>query len=245
MRIVAWNCCAGPLETKLAAVRPLRADLVVLPEAPRLSESPQHAWIGENPRKGLGVVARPPWRLEPLGGVAPLPRYFLPLRVVGPDVSFALFAVWAHNFGRDRYVRATHRALDLWHEGIVRDAPLLAGDFNSHSQWDHQHPDHLSHTALVRRLTDLGYVSAYHEARGKEHGAEGHATFYEYRHRHRPYHIDYVFVPDHLRAHLAHVAVGQHRKWARWSDHMPLTVDFDAAPSGRSSGRPTSEMRRA
>lgn len=225
MRLVAWNCCAGPLEEKLRAVRPLRPDILVLPEAPRMASSPYAAWIGENPRKGLAVLATPPWRLDPLPLPAPLPRYFLPVRVSGPR-TFTLWAVWAHGTGPHRYVRATHRALDLCRTQIARDRPFLLGDFNSHSRWDHEHPPGLSHSALVQRLAALGYVSAYHAHRRKAHGREGHATFYEYRHRHRPYHIDYIFVPARYQSALERVSVGQHRRWARWSDHMPLVAEF-------------------
>lgn len=226
MRLIAWNCCAGPLAEKLRAIRHLRADLIVLPESPRVDTGPHAVWIGENPRKGLAVFATPPWRVERID-LSPvvLPRYFLPVRVTGPE-TFALWGVWAHNFGADRYVRATHRALDECHEHVLREQPVLVGDFNSHTQWDHQHPPHLGHSALVARLAALGYSSAYHHYRDRVHGEEGHATFYEYRHRHRPYHLDYVFAPAALTSRIVRVSVGQHRRWSRWSDHMPLTVEF-------------------
>lgn len=228
VRLVAWNCCAGPLDIKLKAIRSLRPDVLVLPESPRLDPSPHAAWIGENPRKGLGVIAFPPWRVQPIDLSATMPRYFLPVRVSGP-LTFVLWAVWAHCFGGDRYVRATHRALDEATEHLTRERPFLLGDFNSHSRWDREHPPDLNHSALVKRLTALGYVSAYHEVRRKAHGQEGHPTFYEYRHRHRPYHIDYAFVPPSFRERLRRVSVGQHRRWTRWSDHMPLTIELSTA----------------
>ena len=232
LRIAAWNCCAGPLATKLAAARRLRADILVLPEAPRVPESEQAAWIGDNPRKGLAVLARPPWRVQRV--TVPrvtLPRYFLPVLIRGPE-TFMLWGVWAHAFGADRYVRATHRALDECHAHVAREQPLLLGDFNSHCRWDHEHPPDRSHSALVRRLAALGYVSAYHHCRRRAHGREGHATFYEYRHRDRPYHLDYAFVPAGMVPRLRRVRVGQHRTWIRWSDHMPLVLELAAAGTG-------------
>ncbi len=230
LRIAAWNCCAGPLATKLRAARRLRADILVLPEAPRVPEGEQVAWIGENPRKGLAVLVRPPWRVERIAlPRVELPRYFLPVRIVGPE-TFMLWGVWAHAFGADRYVRATHRALDACQAHVAREQPLLLGDFNSHSRWDHQHPPGRSHSALVGRLAALGYVSAYHHCRQRAHGREGHATFYEYRHRDRPYHLDYAFVPAGMVPRLRRVSVGQHRAWSRWSDHMPLVLEL--APTG-------------
>lgn len=230
LRIAAWNCCAGPLAPKLRAARRLRADILVLPEAPRVPEGEQVAWIGENPRKGLAVLVRPPWRVERVAlPRVELPRYFLPVRIVGPE-TFMLWGVWAHAFGADRYVRATHRALDACQAHVAREQPLLLGDFNSHSRWDHQHPPGRSHSALVGRLAALGYVSAYHHCRQRAHGREGHATFYEYRHRDRPYHLDYAFVPAGMVPRLRRVSVGQHRAWSRWSDHMPLVLEL--APTG-------------
>src|SRR5262245_33834890 len=112
VRLVAWNCCPGPIEAKLQAVRSLRADIVVVPDDPKVERRPQAIWIGANPRKGLAVFAAPPWRLEPID-VSPvrLPRYFLPVRVTGPE-TFTLWGVWAHTFEADKYVRGTHRALD-------------------------------------------------------------------------------------------------------------------------------------
>ena len=233
VRIAAWNCCGGPLATKLAAAGRLRADILVLPEAPRMPDGPTAAWIGENPRRGLAVVVRPPWQVAQLDvGPVKLPRYFLPVRVTGPE-TFTLWGVWACAFGTDRYVRATHRALDECQAHLRRHAPLLLGDFNSHSRWDHEHPPDRSHSALVGRLGALGYVSAFHHQRGRPHGREGHATFYEYRHRDKPYHLDYAFVPPHLVPRLRRVHLGQHRTWSAWSDHMPLVLEL--APAGGSA----------
>jgi endonuclease/exonuclease/phosphatase family metal-dependent hydrolase len=45
-----------------------------------------------------------------------------------------------------------------------------------------------------------------------------------YRHQLRPYHIDYCFLPTHWVGRIRDVTVGDHRKWAAKSDHMPLTV---------------------
>ena len=226
VRLVAWNCCAGPLSVKLQALRGLRADIAVVPELPRLPRTPHACWVGANPRKGLAVLARPPWQLQPIP-VAPvsLPRYILPVQVSGPE-SFLLWAVWAHNFGGDRYVRGLHRAVDECRALLAGQRAVILGDFNSHSRWDHEHPDELNHSALVRKLHRLGLVSAYHAVRHQAHGAERQPTFFEYRHHTRPYHIDYVFVPGAWRRRLAAVTVGRHSRWSRWSDHMPISVDL-------------------
>ncbi|MEP6573616.1 MAG: endonuclease/exonuclease/phosphatase family protein [Gemmatimonadota bacterium] len=235
MRLVAWNCCGGPVATKLCVLKALRADIAVVSESPELPQDEHTCWIGDNRRRGLAIIARPPWRVTPLD-VAPvsMPKYVLPVLVSGPE-TFLLWGVWAHNFGRDRYVRGVHRAVDEC-RGVLRDRPsVLLGDFNSHSQWDHHHPKDLSHSALIGKLHDLNIVSAYHVKRDQAHGAERQPTFFEYRHRTRPYHIDYVFVPAAWSARLATVSVGRHSRWSAWSDHMPVSVDILPALTRRSS----------
>ncbi len=233
LRLVAWNCCTGPLERKLARLAALAPDLAVIPECPRLPQSPgSHVWIGHNPRKGLGVIARPPWRIRRATRRTNLPRYLLPLRVTGPE-SFLLWAVWACHDGADRYVRGTHRAVASSRRLIGSAPTVMLGDFNSNAIWDHEHPAGLSHSALVRVLDGLGLVSAYHDHSGEPHGQERRPTFYEYRHAHRPYHLDYCFLPHAWAGRVTGVEVGAHAEWAGSSDHMPLIVDVAAPGADR------------
>lgn len=223
MRLTTWNCCTGPLERKLAALRTLRSDIAVVPECPQLPSGPQCYWLGENPRKGLAILTRAPWVVAPVPLSRRLPRYVQPLEVSGPD-SFLLVAVWAMNVGRDRYVRGLHRAIDRV-AGLIASRPtVIMGDFNANTIWDHEHPDPLCFSALADKLGRLGLVSAYHAHRAEAHGSESRATFYFYRHRHRPYHIDYCFIPQGWLPRLEKVAVGRHAKWFRHSDHVPVTT---------------------
>ena len=232
MRLTTWNCCTGPLERKLTALRTLRSDIAVVPECPELPRGPRCYWLGENSRKGLAIVTRGPWTEAPVPLPRRLPRYVQPLQITGPE-SFLLVAVWAMNVGRDRYVRGLHRAIDRLAPGISAQPTIIMGDFNANTIWDHEHPDPLCFTALAAKLGRLGLVSAYHAHRGEAHGAESAATFYFYRHRHRPYHIDYCFIPQSWRSRLERVSVGSHGTWARHSDHVPLTVSLGAgAPDG-------------
>jgi exonuclease III len=70
-------------------------------------------------------------------------------------------------------------------------------------------------------------VSAYHSFHGEAQGAESRPTFFEYRHAHRPYHIDFCFLPAAWRKAIKDVAVGAHADWVGLSDHMPMVVDLD------------------
>jgi len=230
MRLVAWNCCTGPLDRKLGALETLGADIAVVPECPRLPVRPKAAfWTGANPRKGLGVIARSPWRIAPLETARNLPRYLQPLRISGPE-RFTLWAVWACNHGVDRYVRGIHRAVDRCSRLFAKGPSVMLGDFNSNSIWDHEHPKDRNHSALVRKLDGLGLVSAYHHHHSEQQGSETAPTFFEYRHRDRPYHIDYCFIPRSWLDRLSTVTVGTHVEWGQRSDHMPLIIDLLVSP---------------
>lgn len=227
MRLCTWNCCSGPLDKKRSALNELSADVAVIPESPKLvTESERERWFGDNSRKGLAILAAPGFELVPIDVGGTLPRYVVPMQVRGPR-PFLLLAVWAQNDGVNKYVRGVIRAIELC-DGIVRSQPTVAlGDFNSNSIWDHKHPKGRNHTALVERLDSLGLVSAYHTYQGESHGAETRPTFFEYRHEHRPYHIDFCFIPKSWSAFVQNVTVGPFADWSPLSDHVPLIVDID------------------
>jgi hypothetical protein len=226
VRLVAWNCCTGPLDRKLAALKALDPDIAVIPECPRLPASRGTTfWLGANPRKGLGVLARKPWRIARATTRHDLPRYVQPLRISGPE-SFLLWAVWACHHGTDRYVRGVHRAVEACSRLLQTGPTVMLGDFNSNAIWDGEHPKERGHSALVRKLQSLGLTSAYHAHYGERQGCETRPTFFEYRHLHRPYHIDYCFLPHAWTARIAAVSVGRHSEWAGSSDHMPIIVDL-------------------
>ena len=230
MRLATRNCCAGPVARKLEALAPFAADIAVVPESPRLpSTSPRARWFGENPRKGLAVLAAEGWRLTPVRTTAPLPRYIVPIQVRGP-VDFLLIAVWAKSEGADRYVRGVVRGIQLLRRRMAMQPTIVLGDLNSNAIWDDEHPKDRSHSALVRSLDEAGLVSAYHTWHGEAHGAERRPTFFEYRHVHRPYHLDYCFIPKGWQPRLREVHLGTHADWSHLSDHVPLVCDIGELP---------------
>ncbi|MGH7532935.1 MAG: hypothetical protein ACREL4_06570 [Gemmatimonadales bacterium] len=235
MRLVAWNCCGGPLDTKLAAMAPLQADIAVVPESPRLStQSPRQRWFGDDPRRGVAVLASAEYTLTPVRLRTRLPRHIIPIRVRGP-VSFLLIAVWAKNEGQDRYVRGVVRGVHLLLRHIRREPTVVLGDLNSNATWDDEHPAGWNHSGLVQLLDGLGLVSAYHWWHGEAHGAERRPTFFEYRHAHRPYHLDYCFLPRPWLRRLTGARLGTFVRWKKWSDHLPLICEV-ALPARRARG---------
>lgn len=228
MRVVTWNCCRGPLASKLAALDTLQADIAVLQECPRPpAQSSQLLWFGDNPRQGLAVIARRAFRLRRLRAIAGAPRHIAPVAVTGP-MPFPLFAVWAMNDRPHHYVRGVVRMVALCRARLRRTPGLLLGDLNSNAMWDRKDPASLNHSALVRDLAALGMHSCYHVVTGEAHGAESRPTFHLHRNRQRPYHIDYCFAPRAWIAAATTVTVGTHEDWSMHSDHMPLIVDFAA-----------------
>jgi exonuclease III len=226
MRLVTWNCCRGSYERKVPLLDSLAADIAVVQECARPeSESPTRLWFGDNPRQGLAVQARPPYRLKALPPLNDVPKYVIPISVTGPK-RFTLLAVWM--LGKPQtypYVEGTHRAVEMYRDLLARSPTVVLGDLNSNTIWDHEHKPHSSHSGLVARLADLGLVSAYHHCLDEAHGSETQPTFYFQWKKERPYHIDYCFLPRKWVKKGLRVEIGSYEEWRAWSDHRPLLVE--------------------
>ena len=46
-------------------------------------------------------------------------------------------------------------------------------------------------------------------------------AYYFWHHKNHPYHIDYVFLPQHWASQIKRVEVGTHAAWSKLSDHVP------------------------
>jgi len=76
----------------------------------------------------------------------------------------------------------------------------------------------------TQHAEELGLRSLYHELSGEAHGEELVPT---YRHHHRaeqPFHIDYCFASDDLRANARLTVLDDDDWWGR-SDHCPIVVE--------------------
>jgi endonuclease/exonuclease/phosphatase family metal-dependent hydrolase len=116
-------------------------------------------------------------------------------------------------------------------EFLARSEPLVvAGDFNSNTVLDRRGARH-TQSAMVSRLEAFGVFSAYHAHYREDQGRESRPTFYMYRHADKPFHLDYVFLPNAWRHAFRHVEVGDFERWEKHSDHMPVTATlFTMAP---------------
>jgi exonuclease III len=226
MRILTWNCCQRAFAGTAGFARELRPDVAVLQECgrPDGEESSRVRWIGENPRKGIAVLAGDGYAVEPVAAREDVPRWIVPFRVTGPR-ELTLVAGWALPTGSS-YARTVLRGIAAYADLIASGPAVVAGDFNTNSALDRGRRD-WTHARVVDALAELGLASAYHHFRGEAHGAETAPTYFHLRRREQPFHIDYCFVPRAWADRLAGVRVGTFDEWAGRSDHRPLVVDLD------------------
>jgi endonuclease/exonuclease/phosphatase family metal-dependent hydrolase len=225
MRLVSWNCHHGETRQRAARLDSLCPDLVVLQECgkPTAAADGRCVWFGNQPTKGVGVVSRGRWFVEP-GPVDPdVPDSVYPVRVCGP-VEFHLLAIWAQK--RPTYVRAILAGLAAYRDFLMAASAVVVGDFNSHPRWDADDPK-ANHSLLAERLRqDFGLVSAYHAVAERSDSTIEKPTFYWQWREAQPFHLDYCFLPTQWAARLASVEVGGYPEWADESDHRPLVAEF-------------------
>ena len=99
----------------------------------------------------------------------PFGKWVIPVQVHGV-ANFNLLAVWACPVGTKRannYIGQVFRCLEE-QSGWFRNAPVVvAGDFNSNSQWDEDRPGR-NHTEVVRLFGGHGLISAYRRMRRRK-----------------------------------------------------------------------------
>lgn len=234
MRIVTWNCC-GSFRTKFERVADFDDDygddMLVIQEAEcierlpvRLLERyPNHVWVGDNPAKGLLVLASERYRLEIAAEYRGEFRYVLPVRVTG-ESDFLLIAVWAQRDASRDYTDYTLDALKHY-EPLIKNNVVVVGDFNSMPGVKPRRVSSATHMDIVGWLMERGLVSAYHWMNDEEFGEEGVDTFALHRDLSQTFHIDYLFTrPRCLRCSLG---IGMTEHHLKLSDHVPLSVSPD------------------
>lgn len=236
MRILTWNCSMA-FRKKWQYADGFAPDLMVICEAEEpsrqpaalIAEYPHHDWIGDNPNKGLLVLAKEPWALVRASEYDPAHRLALPLNVTGP-LCFGLLAVWAQRTPTGTYCQHTNAAIRSY-AGLVGAGGVVAGDFNANTIWDPLHRSKVTHCQNVQLLDSLGLHSAYHRLSGEPQGGE---TQFTHAYRRWPthlFHIDYCFYSANSFR-LTAVDVPPVAEWAAWSDHGPLVADFAAHEAG-------------
>ena len=102
MKVITWNCNMA-FRKKWKSIMTYKPDILVLQECEQESKYkpseliPNHnqfIWIGENPNKGVGILAFNNYHIELSENYNPAFKYIIPIKVTG-DYEFQLFAVWA------------------------------------------------------------------------------------------------------------------------------------------------------
>jgi len=228
MNIVSWNA-NGKFREKILLFSPATTDVLVIQECENTEKSQalyraagwDFHWISENQHRGLGIFVPLRRRCKKLSWGITDCQYFLPVEVRDKII---IVGVWAMG-GKSKstsYAGQITRFLDSNAHRLNSNKIVLIGDFNSNAIWDKRHRV-ANHTANDKRLVDVGLTSLYHREKSEEQGKETTPTFYMYRKKEKPYHIDYVYLPEKILE-TASIDVGCPDQWLQYSDHMPLFI---------------------
>lgn len=237
MKIITWNCSMA-FRKKAGLVLAYRPDIMVVPECEHpdkllfQNDIPKPAdtlWFGHNRNKGLAVFSYCNFKFTVLDVYNDRFKMIIPIAVTNGRFAFTLFAIWANNphDPDGQYITQVWKALKHYDTLMTGGTVLLTGDFNSNTLWDRPKREG-NHSDVVKKLEEKGIFSVYHHHFGHAQGKEQHPTFYLYRHKEKPYHLDYCFASVDMLHRLQSVEIGDHDVWCTYSDHVPVMVTFDA-----------------
>ena len=214
-----------------------KPDIVIIPECehpdklkfnPDIPEPADKLWFGTNLNKGLGIFSYSKYRFQVHEIHNPELRMIIPITVTGGETDFTLFAIWAYNPADPDgvYVEQVWKAIHQYDKHITNKQTILIGDFNSNTIWDKKRRAG-NHSNMVKRLEEKAIYSCYHLHHKQIQGKEQHPTLYMYRHKDKPYHIDYCFVSADMAEKISSVEIGDYDFWTQYSDHVPVIVTFN------------------
>lgn len=232
MKIITWNC-NGKFSESFKEIKKENADIYVIPECedPSQSESEEyvefasnHFWIGDNKNRGLGIFARDGVKLDLVdlddGGL----RYFIPVRV---DDTFNLLGVWTNPDMKGNKVIQYPKEITQYCElndssDFFNGDMIVCGDFNCDASLKSTHARNVFE--MIDMMSEIGLVDTYHYLTGEKQGEETQPTFYMYRHRDKPWHLDHVFASE---GRIGELEIGDEDRWLEESDHLPLIFEID------------------
>lgn len=236
MKIITWNCNMV-FRKKAEYIFAYKPDILVVPEcenqdklkfAEGLQLPTDILWHGKNQHKGIGVFSFNGYKLELLDCHNASFKNILPISVTGGKIDFILFAIWTNNpDDKDgAYVTQVWKALNYYENLLSESKTILIGDFNSNTIWDKPRREG-NHSTVVAKLEAKQIFSTYHVFYNQIQGKEEHPTLFMYRHKDKPYHLDYCFASIDFIKNMKSVEVGKYEDWTMHSDHKPLIVEFD------------------
>ncbi|MDB5279162.1 MAG: Endonuclease/Exonuclease/phosphatase family protein [Ferruginibacter sp.] len=235
MTIITWNCNMA-FRKKASFILKYKPDILIVPECEciknlafgeGIQQPTDMLWYGTNQHKGLGIFSYGSFKLKLLKNHNPELKMIIPIAVTGGHCDFTLYAVWANNPADPdgQYVEQVWKALHHYDKKIKTKQTILIGDFNSNSIWDRKYREG-NHSNVVEHLEQKGIISCYHSHHQQVQGQELHPTFYLYRHKDKPYHLDYCFASSDMMDSIEQVEIGDYDFWKQYSDHVPVIVTF-------------------
>ena len=214
-----------------------KPDILVVPECehpdklqfnPNMPMPTDMLWFGTNKNKGLSIFSYTNLKLKLLRNHNPALKMIIPIAVTGDDFTFTLYAIWANNPNDPdgQYVEQVWKAIHHYDKKLSNKQTILMGDFNSNTIWDRKYRAG-NHSNVVKRLEEKGIFSCYHFYHQQVQGKEEHPTFYLYKHKDKPYHLDYCFASTDMINKIQSVEIGEYDFWKKYSDHVPVMVTFD------------------
>jgi len=236
MRIITWNCNMA-FRKKADFILPYQPDILIVPECehpdklkfkPGTPKPSSILWFGANQNKGLGIFSYGLFKCKLLKIYNPAFKMVVPIAVTAGKHRFTLYAVWANNPGDPdgQYVEQVWKAIHYYDKYLSKKQVILAGDFNSNTIWDRKRREG-NHSNVVKKLEEKGIYSSYHLYHSQKQGEEKDPTLYMYRHKNKPYHIDYCFLSEDLINKIQSVEIGGHDLWRHYSDHVTVIVTLD------------------
>lgn len=222
MKIISYNICQSSQE-KLEKVIASKADIYILPELANSSRlifpnNYQAQWMGDNDRKGLGVV----WKSE-LN--SKLPKWFNPNHKFIIPLLFGemlVVAAWPtkteSNKGKS-YPRILMEALEEYAPFLKQQPTIISGDLNCF-MGQQEATKRFSIETICNFLNSLGFVSAYHQTTRETIGKESVATYYHNFNKNRPFFLDYTFLNFPYKSYY----LGEWNE--EISDHVPQYLEF-------------------
>jgi len=235
MRIITWNCNMA-FRKKAGHILRYKPDILIVQECEHpdklrfdcsIPQPTDVLWFGNNRNKGLGIFSYSDFSLKLHRSHNEALQLIVPLRISRGSFQFILYAIWAHNPGDPdgQYITQVWKALKHYNRYISKKNTILMGDFNSNTIWDKPRREG-NHSTVVERLMAKNIFSAYHTHFSSEQGKEADATFYLYKNKEKPYHLDYCFASMDFIERLANVEIGDFESWRKYSDHVPVMVTF-------------------
>ncbi|MBC6490666.1 endonuclease/exonuclease/phosphatase family protein [Flavihumibacter stibioxidans] len=233
MKIITWNCNMA-FRKKADIILTHQPDILIVPECEHpdkivfkadMLKPTDTFWYGKSKNKGLGVFAFGDLKIKLLDH-NPDFKFIVPLNIFNDETSWTVFAIWAQKPEyHDCYTEQIWNAVHFYNDILNSDNVILVGDFNSNSIWD-KPKRFYNHTNLLELLETKNIWSTYHHFHNQTQGKERHSTLFMHRKAERPYHIDYCFASKNLIDKVKNVEVGTYEAWTKYSDHVPLIVEF-------------------